>query len=62
MSFVNIMELYLVALFLISASLVDARVFHFDQNEILKTPEQGGVHWALLVAGSNGWYNYRHQV
>ena len=18
--------------------------------------------WALLVAGSNGWYNYRHQV
>ena len=56
------MELYLVALFLISASLVDARVFHFDQNEILKTPEQGGVHWALLVAGSNGWYNYRHQV
>jgi len=21
-----------------------------------------GVHWALLVAGSNGWYNYRHQA
>ena len=19
-------------------------------------------HWALIVAGSNGWYNYRHQV
>ena len=31
-------------------------------------PEQGetagttGQHWALLVAGSNTWGNYRHQV
>ncbi|GAB1608010.1 legumain-like [Argonauta hians] len=23
--------------------------------------DNGGVHWALLVAGSNSWYNYRHQ-
>jgi hypothetical protein len=23
---------------------------------------QQGEHWAVLVAGSNGWYNYRHQV
>ena len=21
-----------------------------------------GKNWALVVAGSNGWYNYRHQV
>ena len=21
-----------------------------------------GKHWALVVAGSNTWYNYRHQV
>lgn len=21
-----------------------------------------GKHWVLIVAGSNGWYNYRHQV
>ena len=21
-----------------------------------------GAHWALLVAGSSGYYNYRHQV
>jgi legumain len=21
-----------------------------------------GQHWAILVAGSNGWYNYRHQA
>ncbi|PIO14298.1 hypothetical protein AB205_0115120, partial [Aquarana catesbeiana] len=24
-------------------------------------PEDGGKHWVVLVAGSNGWYNYRHQ-
>ncbi|KTG42437.1 hypothetical protein cypCar_00015121 [Cyprinus carpio] len=21
-----------------------------------------GKHWVLIVAGSNGWYNYRHQA
>lgn len=21
-----------------------------------------GKHWVVIVAGSNGWYNYRHQV
>lgn len=24
--------------------------------------KNGGKHWALIVAGSNGYYNYRHQV
>ena len=24
--------------------------------------DNDGVHWALIVAGSNGWDNYRHQV
>ncbi|XP_041827681.1 legumain [Melanotaenia boesemani] len=24
--------------------------------------EDGGKHWVLIVAGSNGWYNYRHQA
>uniref|UniRef100_A0AAQ5XPM2 legumain n=1 Tax=Amphiprion ocellaris TaxID=80972 RepID=A0AAQ5XPM2_AMPOC len=23
---------------------------------------EGGKHWVLIVAGSNGWYNYRHQA
>lgn len=23
---------------------------------------RGGKNWVVLVAGSNGWYNYRHQV
>ncbi|XP_030873296.1 legumain-like [Leptonychotes weddellii] len=25
-------------------------------------PEDGGRHWVVIVAGSNGWYNYRHQA
>jgi len=25
-------------------------------------PTDPGVHWALIVAGSSGWYNYRHQA
>ncbi|KAM4662806.1 legumain [Discoglossus pictus] len=25
-------------------------------------PEDAGKHWVVLVAGSNGWYNYRHQA
>ncbi|XP_066132496.1 legumain [Saccopteryx bilineata] len=26
------------------------------------SPEDGGKHWVVIVAGSNGWYNYRHQA
>lgn len=28
----------------------------------MEDPEDGGKHWVVIVAGSNGWYNYRHQV
>ncbi|XP_040266800.1 legumain isoform X2 [Bufo bufo] len=28
----------------------------------IEDPEDGGKHWVVLVAGSNGWYNYRHQA
>ncbi|XP_076979507.1 legumain [Tamandua tetradactyla] len=28
----------------------------------LGDPEEGGKHWVVIVAGSNGWYNYRHQA
>ena len=24
--------------------------------------EAQGVHWALIIAGSSGYFNYRHQV
>lgn len=29
---------------------------------VLEDPEDKGKHWVVIVAGSNGWYNYRHQV
>lgn len=29
---------------------------------LIDDPEDGGKHWVVIVAGSNGWYNYRHQV
>ncbi|XP_006839624.1 PREDICTED: legumain [Chrysochloris asiatica] len=29
---------------------------------VLDDPEDGGKHWVVIVAGSNGWYNYRHQA
>ncbi|XP_068110713.1 legumain [Hyperolius riggenbachi] len=28
----------------------------------INDPEDAGKHWVVLVAGSNGWYNYRHQA
>ncbi|CAJ0952976.1 unnamed protein product [Ranitomeya imitator] len=28
----------------------------------IEDPEDDGKHWVILVAGSNGWYNYRHQA
>ncbi|XP_073466141.1 legumain-like [Aquarana catesbeiana] len=28
----------------------------------IEDPEDGGKHWVVLVAGSNGWENYRHQA
>ncbi|XP_069493837.1 legumain isoform X2 [Ambystoma mexicanum] len=28
----------------------------------LEDIEDGGKHWVVIVAGSNGWYNYRHQA
>ena len=28
---------------------------------VVRTQGAKGHNWAVLVAGSNGWYNYRHQ-
>ncbi|XP_053123101.1 legumain-like isoform X1 [Hemicordylus capensis] len=28
----------------------------------LEDPEDGGKHWVVIVAGSNTWFNYRHQA
>lgn len=38
------------------ACVVGIRTFPMEE------PEDGGKHWVVIVAGSNGWYNYRHQV
>lgn len=40
----------------VSAVGLPGNVFEFEQ------PDAEGQHWALLVAGSNGYFNYRHQV
>uniref|UniRef100_A0A2I2ZVT6 Legumain n=1 Tax=Gorilla gorilla gorilla TaxID=9595 RepID=A0A2I2ZVT6_GORGO len=29
---------------------------------LIDDPEDGRKHWVVIVAGSNGWYNYRHQA
>jgi len=36
-------------------------VFSLSVQDIPDKPEDGEL-WVLLVAGSNGWYNYRHQA
>jgi len=33
----------------------------FSVSDLPDTPEDGEL-WVLLVAGSNGWFNYRHQA
>jgi len=46
----------IIALCVVSALAMPQNVFEFEQLEA------DGQHWALLVAGSNGYFNYRHQV
>ena len=44
---------------------VTCRVTYNSIDEYLKHVESakaGGKHWALIIAGSAGWDNYRHQV
>jgi len=36
-------------------------VASFSVEDLPETPEDGDL-WVLLVAGSNGWFNYRHQA
>lgn len=31
-------------------------------NSFPSQEPEGAKHWVVIVAGSNGWYNYRHQV
>ena len=50
---------WIVGLLAVLTTVSAASVF---ENIVEASPVDEGVHWALIVAGSNGWYNYRHQV
>ncbi|XP_059816180.1 legumain [Hypanus sabinus] len=45
-----------IGLLVLSHFLVKAYIIPFEELE------NGGRHWVVLVAGSNNWYNYRHQA
>ncbi|XP_078262908.1 legumain [Rhinoraja longicauda] len=50
------MQYLAIGFFVLSQFLVKA--FNVPLGDL----ENGGHHWVVLVAGSNGWYNYRHQA
>ncbi|XP_019953480.2 legumain [Paralichthys olivaceus] len=35
---------------------------HFQLQRQQQQQKGAGKHWVVIVAGSNGWYNYRHQA
>ena len=37
-------------------------IHSFDDFETVQASDNGEKHWALIIAGSKGWMNYRHQV
>lgn len=61
-----ICSLLLVAI--VACHLGDASVLKFEPEDGVKgervelAQTAKGAHWALIVAGSNYWGNYRHQV
>ncbi|THU72753.1 hypothetical protein C4D60_Mb04t15520 [Musa balbisiana] len=65
---VGALRLLLLLLLLLPLFLVDSRLDHIgvssDQatNTINGDDEIVGTRWAVLIAGSNGYYNYRHQA
>ena len=59
MIYTNIFCLACLWVGLVTSLLQGKKSLNFNND---KTNSTGGVHWALVVAGSNGWYNYRHQA
>lgn len=39
-----------------------SRFFGRDGGKVLDNDDVTGTRWAVLIAGSNGYWNYRHQV
>merc|ERR1712002_953473 len=52
-------SMYLYSLYIVILALGSSQAF--TVNDLPETPEDGSL-WVVLVAGSNGWYNYRHQA
>merc|ERR1712002_796668 len=52
-------SMYLYSLYIVILALGSSQAF--TVNDLPETPEDGSL-WVFLVAGSNGWYNYRHQA
>ncbi|CAD5116023.1 DgyrCDS4956 [Dimorphilus gyrociliatus] len=54
-----------ISIALLCSNCFGADFLMFRNGDDLKLKDQlpnGGEHWALIVAGSNGWFNYRHQA
>ncbi|KAK6182637.1 hypothetical protein SNE40_010277 [Patella caerulea] len=51
---------------IVCLSLLAMTAYSFNDNNFVEffeqKPNDEGKHWALLVAGSSGFYNYRHQA
>lgn len=54
-------SLALLLFLLITAVTVESRNLQEYASQFLSV-SANGTRWAVLVAGSNGYYNYRHQV
>merc|ERR1712002_130516 len=52
-------SMYLYSLYIVILALGSSQAF--TVNDLPETPEDGSL-WVFLVAGSNGWFNYRHQA
>lgn len=52
----------LLCLFITSVCAISNKFEHLVRELEQEPLEDGGKHWALLAAGSNGYDNYRHQV
>ena len=59
----SLLLVYCFVLFAISSdALLLQKIDHDTRNVKAKSSSGGADIWALLVAGSNTWMNYRHQV
>jgi len=58
--FINLVCLVLFVLFVFGSFIAKANVVQNDQQK--KQDNDIGKKWVVLVSGSDGWYNYRHQV